>query len=130
MPVMTGPGVRDPEDPDQWLVAPWPADASLWDVVQHFQQVSCTQFDAGTSNARLLAFHEGLYAALTAAPPTEEFANQTELDRRSYVLSCANLGVRVFQDLATAHGRDPQVGEDEHVQAIKHRNNPPTSPGP
>jgi hypothetical protein len=126
---MTGPGVRDPEDLDRWLVSPWPADASLWDVVQHFQRVSSTQLDADTSNARLLAFHEGLYAALAVAP-TEEFANQTELDRRSYILSCADLGVRVFQDLAITHGRDPQAAEDQHVRAVQHRHNPQAPPGP
>jgi hypothetical protein len=129
MPVMTGPGVRDPEEPDRWLVAPWPANASLWDVAQHFQQVTSTQFGTDTSNARLLAFHEGLYAALESAP-TDEFADQTELDRRSYVLSCADLGVRVFQGLTTAHARDPQAGEDQHVQAVKFRHSPPTPPGP
>jgi hypothetical protein len=127
---MTGPGVRDPEDPDRWLVAPWPADASVGAVLQHFHQVSSTQFDAATSNARLLAFHEGLYAALESAP-TGEFTDQTDEDRRSYILSCADLAVRIFRDLDVAeYGRDPQTGEDQHVRAVQHRNNPQTPPEP
>jgi hypothetical protein len=128
MPVMTGAGIRDPENPDQWLVAPWPADASFRDVLQHFHQV-CTQFDADTSNARLLAFHEGLYAALAAAP-TGQFAEQTQGDWRTYVLNCADLGVRIFRDLAIIHVRDPQAAEDQHVRAVQGRNNPQTPPGP
>jgi hypothetical protein len=126
---VTGTGVRDPEDPDRWLVSPWPADASVGDVVQHFGQVNATQFHAGTSAARLLAFHEGLRAALAAAP-IGDFADQAGWDRRSYLLNCADLGVTIFRDQYVAqYGHDPQAGEDQHVQAVKHLHNP-QSPGP
>jgi hypothetical protein len=133
MPVMTSTGVRDPEDPqdpDRWLVGPWPADASFRAVLQHFHQVSSTQFPAGTSAARLLAFREGFCWALAAAP-TGKFADQTDEDRRSYILSCADLAVRIVRDLDVAeYGRDPQAGEDQHVRAVGHRNNPQSPPGP
>ena len=89
---MTGTGVRDPENPDRWLVAPWPVDASFGDVVQHFDQASTTQFHAGAGTACLLAFHEGLRAAL-AASPTGEFTDQADRDRRGYLLNFADLGV-------------------------------------
>ncbi len=118
-------GVRDPEDPDRWLVAPWPADASVGVVVQHFDRASSTQFHAGTSAVCLLAFHEGLRAALAAAP-TEEFTDQADWDRRGYMLNCADLGVTIFRD---QYGHDPQAGEDQHIAAVKHRNDP-QSPGP
>jgi hypothetical protein len=115
---MTGTGVRDPEDPDRWLVAPWPAHASLNDVVQHFQSAGTTE---ATSIVRLLAFHEGLRAALAAAP-TGEFTDPDDWDRRGYVLNCADLGVSIFRDqYATQYGHDPQAGEDQHVQAVKLR---------
>jgi hypothetical protein len=126
---MTGTGVRDPEDPDRWLVSPWPAHATFGDVVQHFDRANSTQFHAGTSAACLLAFHEGLRAALAAAP-TEEFTDQADWDRRDYMLNCADLGVTIFRDQYVAqYGHDPQTDEDQHVHAVKHRNNPQL-PGP
>jgi hypothetical protein len=86
--------------------------------VQQFQSASTTQ---ATSIARLLAFHEGLRAALAAAP-TGEFTDPADWDRRGYVLNCADLGVTIFRDqYATEYGRDPQAGEDQHVQAVKLR---------
>jgi len=126
---MTGTGVHDPEDPGRWLVAPWPADTSIDDVVQHFDRTSTTHLHAGSSTACLLAFHEGFRAALAAAP-TEEFTERAHWDRRGYILNCADLGVSIFRDQYLAqYGRDPQAGEDQHVQAVKDRNNP-QSPGP
>ncbi len=113
---MTGTGVRDPENPDRWLVAPWPADASFGDVVQHFDRASATQFHAGTSAACLLA--------------SGAFTDQADWDRRGYLLNCAELGVTIFRDLdIVQHGHDPQTDEDRHVQAVKHRHNP-QSPEP
>jgi hypothetical protein len=86
-------GVRDPQDPDRWLVTPWPAHATVGEVVGHFDRAT-TQFHADTSTARLLAFHEGLRAALAAAS-TDEF---TDWDRHGYLLNCADLGVAIFRD--------------------------------
>jgi hypothetical protein len=124
---MTGSGVRDPEDPDRWLVAPWPADTSFGDVLHHFHRASLARLPTDGSIARLLAFHEGLRAALAAAP-TE--ADQDQRDRCGYLLDCADLSVTLFQDQYLAHyGHDPQAAEDHHVQAVKHRTDP-QSPEP
>jgi hypothetical protein len=109
-------GVRDPEDPDRWLVAPWPADASFGDVVGHFDRAGTTQLHPDTSAACLLAFHEGLRAALAAAP-TGEFTDQADWDRHGYMLNCADLGVTIFRD---QYGRDPQADEDQHITANPH----------
>jgi hypothetical protein len=93
---MSGTGVRDPEDPDRWLVQPWPAHASFDHVAQHFQEASVTHH----SIVCLLAFHEGLRAALAAAP-TEELTAQAH-GERGYKLGCAELGVTFFRALYVA----------------------------
>jgi hypothetical protein len=125
---MTGTGVRDPEEPDQWLVEPWPADASFDEVARHFLVASTTHAATCTSIACLLVFHESLQAALAAAP-TEELRAQ-DSEERGYKLGCVDLGVIFFRALYTAaYGRDPQASEDQHVHAVKHRDDP-QSPGP
>ncbi|HYS35329.1 MAG TPA: hypothetical protein VEO01_06775 [Pseudonocardiaceae bacterium] len=118
---MTGTGVRDPEDPDRWLVSPWPADTSFLGVMQHFQQASTTQLPTGTSIARLLAFEESFRTALAAAP-TKEFTDQAQWNWRGYMLELADLSVTLLQDqYLTQYGHDPQAAEDQHVQTVKHR---------
>ena len=126
---MTGTGVSDPEKPDRWLVAPWPTDASFDDVFDHFQQASLTRLPTDGSTARLLAFHEGFSVALAAAP-TQEWANQAHRDWRGDMQEIADRAVRLFRKLYVAqYGPDPQVGEDHHVQAVKHRTGT-RAPGP
>jgi len=118
---MTGTGVRDPEDPDQWLVAPWPADASFGDVMEHFHQASLARRTKDDSTARLLAFHKGLREALVAAP-TDEDADQADRDWGNQVMDVAERAVEIFQDLYVVEfGRDPQAGEDHHFHTVKHR---------
>ncbi|HEY3610418.1 MAG TPA: hypothetical protein VGL06_23155 [Pseudonocardiaceae bacterium] len=118
---MIGTGVRDPEDPDRWLVAPWPADATFGAVLHHFRQASVARLPSDGGIARLLAFHEGFRAALAAAP-IEEFTDQDQHDWCGHILDCAELSVTLFQNQYLAHhGHDPQADEDEHVQTIQHR---------
>jgi hypothetical protein len=126
---MTGTGVRDPEDPDRWLVAPWSTDASFDDVFDHFQQVSRTRLPTDGSTVRLLAFHEGFSAALAAAP-IDECASQAHRDWRDDMQEVADRAVRLFRKLHIAqYGQDPQTDEDHHVQAVKHRT-ATRAPGP
>jgi hypothetical protein len=126
---VTGTGVRDPEAPDRWLVAPWPTGASFDDVFDHFQQTSLTLLSSDDSTVRLLAFHEGFSVALAAAP-THECTNQVHRDWRDDMQEVADRAVGLFRKLHVAqYGRDPQADEDHHVQAVKQRTST-RAPGP
>ena len=115
--VVTGPGVRDPEEPGRWLVEPWPADTSFGDVLEHFQRASLARLPSDGSLDRLLAFHQGLRAA-PAATPIGDVTDQDRVGWCEDLLEFADLSVTLF----LAHcGHDPQAAEDQHVQAVKHR---------
>jgi hypothetical protein len=119
---MTGTGVRDPQDPDRWLVEPWPPDTNVGDVLEHFQRASLARLPADGSIDRLLAFHQGLRAALEAAP-AEDVTDEDRLDWCEGLLEVADLSVTLFQEQYIAqYGHDLQAGEDQHITAVKYRN--------
>jgi len=114
-------GVPDPENPDQWLVSPWPAQASFCDVVQHFQWAGVTRLPSNSSTVRHLAFQEGFQAALAVAP-TDEFEYQAQWNWHGWMLDSVDRCVSIYRERRDAeHGRDPQPGEDEQVKAVKQR---------
>jgi hypothetical protein len=114
-------GVRDPENPDQWLVSPWPAQASFCDVVQHFQWAGLLRLPNDSSTARHLAFNKGFQAALAVAH-TNEFEYQAQWNWRGYMLDCVDRCVNLYGEKYVAeYGRDPQEGEDQHTKAVKQR---------
>ena len=59
-------GIRDPENPDHWLVWPWPDEAGFCEVVRHFLN-ACWPLLGDSDPARQLAYYEGYQAALLAA---------------------------------------------------------------
>lgn len=61
-------GIPHPDKPGQWLVPPWPTNASFCDVVRHFLRHHLWR---DTNTAHLLAFFEGYQAALDGAPIDE-----------------------------------------------------------
>lgn len=61
-------GVPHPDKPGLWLVPPWPADATVHDVVRHFSDFPV--WDEQNS-AVMRAYYEGYVAAFAAAPTHE-----------------------------------------------------------
>jgi hypothetical protein len=62
-------GIRRSGQPANWLVPPWPTEATITDVTLHF-----TRFDpmgSSTTNSDLLAYYEGFLAAIESAPKPE-----------------------------------------------------------
>lgn len=82
-------GVRDPGKPSRWLVPPWQANASVWDIVDHFVRHD-PQWD-NPSTAALLAYFEAYDRALDAAPLDEsasESQRRWHQDMRGCVTQC------------------------------------------
>jgi hypothetical protein len=65
------PGIRHPDDAARWLVPPWPADAQVHDLVQHFQRF---QPAIHASPAIQVAYYYR-YAAVLAAIPSGDLAS-------------------------------------------------------
>ncbi|GAB3449192.1 hypothetical protein [Actinophytocola sediminis] len=102
MPDTTTTGVRDPDNPDRWLVPPWPAHDDFSDIVIHFLWHD-PQWDY-PSTAQLLAYFDAYRTALEA--PTDQPANASEQrwrdDIRTLVARCAQ---RYRDELATETAR-------------------------
>jgi hypothetical protein len=63
-------GIRDPDDPHRWLVPPWPRQAGICEVLDHFGHRLGWLSPYWTDTQRLV-FHEAYLAAMTAAPKHE-----------------------------------------------------------
>ena len=63
-------GIRHPVRPDTWLVPPWPTDAAVTQLVQHFQRF---QPAVHASSGIQAAYYSG-YAAVLAATPSGDLA--------------------------------------------------------
>ncbi len=91
MPDDTTTGIAHPDEPDRWLVPPWPAAASFSEVVRHFLRFH----PWGTTNTtHLLTYFEGYEAALNAVPPDKiahEFHQRWCDDMSSCIRRCAHL---------------------------------------
>jgi hypothetical protein len=61
-------GIRNPDQPDRWLVRPWPVGAHLCDVVRHFLNAYVWGLRSETDSAHHLAYYKGYLAAIEAAP--------------------------------------------------------------
>jgi hypothetical protein len=64
-------GIRNPDQLDQWLVPPWPAEATVGAVVHHFSRFQPRQT---ASSAMFVAYYQG-YASVLAAAATCELLN-------------------------------------------------------
>ncbi len=116
-------GIRDPENPEQWLVSPWPAQAGFCDVVQHFQWASLMRLPNNSSTVRHLAFNEGFQAALAVAP-TNEFEYQAQWNWRGYMMDSVDRCAALFREKYVAeYGHDPQADEDRHAKDVKAKTN-------
>lgn len=78
-------GIPHPDLPGNWLVSPWPRDASFTDVVRHF--LRSEPWDR-TNSAHLSAYYLGYRAAL-AAVPGDEPLDAWSLSMRDCVDRCA-----------------------------------------
>ena len=98
-------GIRDPENPDRWLVWPWPAEAGFCEVVRHFL-ASVWPLFRDTNPARQLAYYEGYQAALLAAS-TDDLHGPGAMEWRDELLSCVARCV-------TTHREQVQADETAH----------------
>jgi hypothetical protein len=76
-------GIRHPLHPATWLVPPWPADAAVHELVQHFQRF---QPAVHASSAIQVAYYSR-YAAELAAIPSGELADGLSYTRYGELLS-------------------------------------------
>jgi hypothetical protein len=77
-------GIRNPDQPDQWSVPPWPPQATVGEVVRHFSRFPLRQT---ASSAALAAYYQG-YAAVLAKAPTYELQNAFAWEWYQSLLRC------------------------------------------
>ncbi|MGH3832994.1 MAG: hypothetical protein ACRDRS_21570 [Pseudonocardiaceae bacterium] len=97
-------GIPNTEKPGWWLVPPWPAHASLCDVVRHFLR-SAPRDNA--SVAEKLAYCKGYLAAIEAAPTHELKYDQNW---------------RWYEDLHDSIGRCVTIYQNERATEIQQAN--------
>lgn len=88
-------GIRDPENPDVWLVWPWPVEAGFCEVVRHFLSSVWPLF-GDTNPVRRLAYCEGYQAALLAAT-TDKLSGPGTWEWRDELLSCVARSVTTYR---------------------------------
>lgn len=88
-------GIRDPDDPDRWLVLPWPVEAGFCEVVRHFLPAH-VRLLGDKNTARQLAYFEGYQAALLAAS-TDDLQHPTAWEWRDDLLRCTARCVAIYQ---------------------------------
>lgn len=89
-------GIRDPENPDVWLVVPWPVDAGFGEVVRHFLTSFWLLF-GDTDPVRQLAYYEGYQAALLAAGTTG-LHGPGALEWRDDLLTCVVRCIATYRE--------------------------------
>ena len=91
MPDDTPTGIPNPDEPGDWLVPPWPTEATFLDVVGHFLAHHSLRI---TNTAHLATYFEGYQAALEAAL-ADDLTDASHLrwcgDMRDCVSRCARL---------------------------------------
>jgi hypothetical protein len=65
-------GIRHPDGSGRWLVPPWPTDAGVCELVQHFQRFQ----PALHASSAIQAAYYGRYAAVLAATPSTDLAGE------------------------------------------------------
>jgi hypothetical protein len=100
-------GIPDPDDPDHWLVRPWPVRAGFHEVVHHFLMAYTWRLDSADT-VRRLAYFEGYLAALKAAP-TAKLTYPADWRWRDELLSCVGDCVTQFRDKGTAQGHQAKA---------------------
>jgi hypothetical protein len=93
-------GIRNPVIPDAWLVPPWPVEARVHELVQHFHRFQ----PAIHACSAIQAAYYSRYAAVLAAMPTAGL-----LDTFSW---------RWYEELLSAVHRCAESAEAEHEQAL------------
>jgi hypothetical protein len=88
-------GIRDPDDPDRWLVPPWPIDAGFCEMVRHFLPAH-VRLLGDTRVARQVAYFEGYQAALLAAP-TDDLRHPTARKGRDELLGSIAQGTATYR---------------------------------
>lgn len=80
------PGIRHPDGSGRWLVPPWPADADVHELVQHFRRFQ----PALHACSAIQAAYYSRYAALLAATPSGDLAAMSSWQWFSELLSAVN----------------------------------------
>ena len=76
-------GIRHPDGSGRWLVPPWPADAEVHELVQHFQRFQ----PAVHAKPAIQAAYYSAYADVLAATPSGELAETLSWQWYSELLS-------------------------------------------
>lgn len=94
MPDDTPTGVPNPDDPGDWLVPPWPSDATFSEVVGHFMAHHMLR---STNTTHLVTYFEGYQAALETAP-ADEWTDASHLRWYATMHDCVSECVRVYRE--------------------------------
>lgn len=86
-------GIPDPDNPENFLVPPWPADTKFCGVVRHFLRYHVW----GSENtAHLLAYYKGYQSALNAAP--RERPHPVQQGWYEAMLECIDACVKLYSE--------------------------------
>ncbi|RZS41188.1 hypothetical protein EV193_103508 [Herbihabitans rhizosphaerae] len=97
-------GISDPDRPGQWLVPPWPENATFCEIAGYFSERTPL---GGESRASHYAFYHGFQKALESARP-DQSDDHWRADLLRCITQCAD-NYRRSQPLGQLRGQVPHT---------------------